>query len=128
MKLPEDRVCPNGWKCEDCKHDRECMNGNYHVETDLEVVMRAAEISEIFVQAEVVESVAKIRGTWAELYRKMTTEQRWKDYRKYHVADLVHKEPVKCMSGPTAPGGSSMKVKKSNKGNIPTVYIWGSTD
>jgi len=127
MKLPEDRICPNHWpNCEECKYDRSCKPGHYHIETDLEVVIRAAEVSEKVVNVEVVESVEKCRGTWFDGFSKMSREERWKDYRKYHVADLVSKDPVKCMSGPTAPGGGgAMKVKKSKKGNKPTVYVWG---
>ena len=130
MKLPEDRLCPNKWiNCEECKYVRECTPRNYHIETDIEVMIRAAEVSERVVNAEVVESVEKCRGTWFDGFSKMTREERWDDYRKYHIGDLMSKEPVTCMAGPISPGGGgAMKCKKSTKGNKPTVYIWGSTD
>jgi len=129
MKLPDDRVCPNHWpNCEECKYDRSCKPGHYHIETDLEVVVRAAEVSERVTQREAVESTERIKGTWADHFLKMDEAERWADYRKYHVADLTYSEPITCMSGPSSPGGSTMKCKKSTKGNKPTVYIWGSTD
>ncbi|HZK84866.1 MAG TPA: hypothetical protein VFC58_09350 [Desulfosporosinus sp.] len=131
MKCPKEiRVCPNGWiDCHLCKYDVLCKAGLYEPDiSDLGIVVLAAKIAEEVVQAEAVESAYRIKGTWAEHFSKMDEDERWADYRKYHVADLAYKEPVKCMSGPTTPGGSSMKVKKNNKGNIPTVYIWGSTD
>ena len=127
MKLPEDRVCPNGWEsCEDCKYDRGCKPGSYHIETDLEVVIRAAEVSERVTQREAVESTERIKGTWSDHFLKMDEAERWEDYRKYHIGDLTYKEPVTCMAGPISPGGGgAMKVKKSKKGNKPTVYVWG---
>ena len=119
MKLPEDRICPNGWQCENCKYDRECMNGNYHIETDLDVVVRAAEISEMVVHAEAVESVARIKGTWADEFLRMDEDQRWEDYRKYHVADLVSKEPMP-LDGPSSPGGGGKcRVPKKPQKKMP---------
>jgi len=79
------------------------MTGNYHIETDLEVVVRAAEVSERVTQGDAVESAAKCRGTWFDGFSKMTARQRWEDYRRYHVADLTYKEPLKA--GPSEPGG-----------------------
>jgi len=105
MKLPEDRICPNGWpNCEDCKYDRGCKPGRYHIETDLEVVIRAAEVSDRVTQGEAVESVARIKGTWADHFLKMDETERWEDYRRYHVADLISKQPIP-LDGPSSPGG-----------------------
>ena len=127
MKLPEDRVCPNGWICEDCNYERSCRPSHYHIETDLEVVIRAAEISERAVNTEVVESVEKCRGTWYDKFSKMTEEERWSEYRLHHIGDLQFKEPVKAMSGPTSPGGGKVgKIKKSNKGTKIVMEPWTS--
>lgn len=130
-KCPTDiRPCPSGWTgCDLCANYNLCLSDMYVPEptTDVAVLVKAAEVCEQVVQAEVVESVAKCRGTWAARFNSMTETERWADYRKHHVTDLMYKEPVKCMSGPTEPGGSTMKCKKSTKGNKPTVYVWEDT-
>jgi hypothetical protein len=133
MKCPKEiRACPHNWtNCELCANLKACNDGTYTpelepTESDLDIVIKAAEISERVIQAEVVESVIRIRGTWSERFSQMTENERWAEYRKHKPPDLLAKEPYKCMSGPTAPGGgSSGKIKKSKKGNKPTVYVWG---
>ena len=121
----EERVCPNGWNhCEMCSHERKCIAGLYHGE--IETIVLAAEIAEAVVSKAAIESAMKIKGTWFEGFNRMCEEERWQDYRKYHIADLIYKEPITCMGGPTRPGGGSKsKVKKSPKGNKPTQYLWG---
>ena len=123
----EERVCPNGWKhCEMCSHERKCIAGLYHGE--IETIVLAAEIAEAVVSKAAIESAMKIKGTWFEGFNRMCEEERWRDYRKYHVGDLMYKEPYKAMAGAIVPGGGSKSnVKKSNKGCKPTVYIWGAT-
>lgn len=124
MKLPEDRICPNNWECEYCKYDRECMIGNYHVETGLKGAVRAAGAFEWVIQGDVIEREEKGRGTWADHFLKMDEDERWEDYRKYHEPSLMYKVPIPAGEGKPG-GGCTMKVKKSKKGNKPTVYIWG---
>jgi len=124
MKLPEDRICPNGWEsCGECKYENSCRPNHYHFETYTEFVIKAAEIAEASVNAEVK---AAIRETWGQKFDRMTEDERWADYRKYHVTDLTYKEPITCMGGPIQHGGgSSNNVKKENKGTQPTIYKWG---
>jgi len=132
MECPSGiRVCPNGWTdCNLCAHNEACKNGTYtaeledhELETDLGIVIEDIELP---MPAEVVESDASTRGTWASRFNAMTEAERWEDIRKYHPPNLLHKEPVKCMAGAIVPGGGgTVKVKKSKKGNKPTVYVWG---
>ena len=127
MKLPEDRICPNGWEsCEECNYDRSCRPSHYHIETDLEVVVRAAEVSDRVTQGEAVESAEKCRGSWFDGFSKMDSEERWKDYRKHHIGDLGIKEPIR-LDGPSSPGGGGSKGAKKGKGCKPTVYVWEPT-
>jgi len=131
MKCPKEiRVCPNGWiDCHLCKYDVLCKAGLYEPDiSDLGIVVLAAKIAEKVVQAEAVESAYKIRGTWMEELNRLEEGEIWEWMARYRTPNLHAVEPYKAMSGPTTPGGSSMKVKKNNKGTIPTVYIWGSTD
>jgi len=117
MKLPEDRLCPNKWiNCEDCKYVRECTPRNYHIETDLEVVIKAAEAAERSVNAEVKKVV---RETWAQKYDRMTEDERWQDYYRYHVPDLMSREPLP-LDGPSAPGGGGKcRVPKKPQKKMP---------
>ena len=120
----KERVCPNNWEdCTMCSHERKCIAGLYHGE--IETIVLAAEMAEAVVSKTAIESAMKIKGTWFSEFSTMSEEERWQDYRKYHVGDLMYKEPVKCMDGPTSPGGSSIKYKKNNKGCKPTIYEWG---
>ena len=128
MKCPKElRHCPNGWNdCECCEHQRACIAGMYEPdnENDLEVVIKAAEISEAVVDAGAKESIHKVRGTWAEGFLNMSPEERMNEFYSFNTQGLNHKEPNPA--GPSEPGGgSSMKCKKSNKGTKPTVYEWG---
>ena len=124
MKCPKEiRVCPNGWTdCSLCVNEKLCIAGLYKPEetTDLEVVIKAAEISERVVQAEVREIVEKIRETWAEKFSKMTEEERWAEYGKYQTPNLQSVEPWQAMAGPSAPGGGgTCKVPKKPKKKMP---------
>src|SRR5665647_956490 len=107
MKCPKEiRVCPELWlDCHLCKYVG-LKNTCLYSKSDIEIVILAAKIADKVVQSEAVESAYRIKGTWAEHFSKMDEDERWADYRKYHIADLVSKEPVKCMAGPTEPGGS----------------------
>ena len=127
MKCPKGlRQCPNGWNdCELCARQRACIAGMYEPEEDnIEIVIKAAEISEKVVDAEVKESIHKVRGTWAEGFLKMSPEERMNEFYSFNTQGLNHKEPNPA--GPSEPGGgSSMKYKKSNKGTKKTQYKWG---
>ena len=125
MKLP-DMPCPHGWvECFECENEASCRSGRYEPkQTDLEVVIKAAEISQKVVDAEVKESIHKVRGTWAEGFLKMSPEERMNEFYSFNTQGLNHKEPNPA--GPSEPGGgSSMKYKKSNKGTKKTQYKWG---
>ena len=127
MECPKElRQCPNGWNdCECCAHQRACIAGMYEPEEDnIEIVIKAAAVSEKVIDAEVRESIHKIRGTWAEGFLKMSEKERWEDLRKYHIPSLMDK--VVLPAGEGSPGGGSKSnAKKSKKGNKKTVYVWG---
>ena len=127
MKCPKElRQCPSGWSdCELCAHERMCIGGLYKPEeSDIEVVIRAAEIAEIVVHDEAVESVEKCRGTWAEEFGKMSEDERWAEYRKYKPPSLHDKTPIP-LDGPSSPGGGSKaKMKKSRTGNKVFTDVW----
>jgi len=133
MKCPKEiRQCPHGWvDCSYCANKQRCDDGTYEpepepIETDLDVVIRAAEVSERVVQAEVMESVEKIRGTWAERFNVMSEDERWQEHGRYQVPNINSKEPYKAMQGAIVPGGGGkIKTKKDTKGHKPTVYVWG---
>lgn len=113
----EIRECPHGWdNCNLCANFNLCINDMYKPEEetpDIDVVIKAAETSEKVMNAEVKESVDKIRGTWAEKFESMSEDERWADYYKYHQPNLLVKEPITCMNGPTEPGGGGKcKVPK----------------
>ena len=120
-----DMICPHGWNnCQECANEGICRAGRYEHETDLDVVIKAAEISEKVVDAAVKESVHKIRGTLAEGFLKMSEKERWEDLRKYHIPSLMDKVPVPAGEG--SPGSGSSNGKKStNKGTKKTQYKWG---
>ena len=119
-------ICPNGWKnCHDCQYISP-TNTCLLPKSDIDVLIQAAKIAEEIVTKDAIESAHKIRGTWFEEFSRMSDEERWADYRKYHITDLTYKEPITCMTGPfSLGGGSSNSVKKENKGTKPTVYKWG---
>ena len=117
-----DMICPHGWiNCQECANEETCRAGRYEPkQTDLEVVIKASEISQKVVDIEVKESIHKIRGTWAEEFLKMSEKERWEDYRKYHITDLTYKEPVTCIPGPISPGGGGKcRVPKKPAKKIP---------
>ena len=131
MKCPaEIRVCPNGWEdCSLCRYEKLCGAGLYKPDiSDLDIVVLAAKIAEEVVTKGAIESAHKIRGTWMQELDQLPEGGIWEWMARYKRPNLHAVEPYKAMSGPTAPGGSSMKCKKSTKGTIPTVYVWGSTD
>ena len=123
MKLP-DMDCPEGWSnCEECANEGTCRTGRYKTETDLDVVIRAAAVSEKVIDTEVKESIHKVRETWAEGFLKMSEPERWEDLRKYHIPSLMDK--VVLPAGEGSPGGGSSNGKKStNKGTKKTQYKW----
>lgn len=115
--------CPHNWNnCELCINLEKCKAGMYEPETespdtesDLDIVIKAAEISECVVHTEAVKSVENIRG---ELLQSDANFWEW--WGKSSPPDLHAKEPYKCMSGPTAPGGGgNCKVPKKPKKKIP---------
>jgi hypothetical protein len=108
----EDRECPNGWSnCEDCLKLKDCISGLYHGEI-AEIEKRMAK--------EAADSAREIMGMQEE-------NDFWGWWGKSSPPNLHHKEPYKCMAGPTAPGGSGVKnCKKEKKGTKPTIYKWGS--
>lgn len=128
--LKEIRQCPNGWEdCSLCANDQACDDGTYRpepelIESDLDVVIRAAEICEKVAQAEVVESVEKCRGSWFDEYSQMDADERWTDFYKYHPPNLVSKDPVPAGEGSPGGGGSN-GVKQEKKGTKKTIYEWG---
>ena len=118
-------ICPELWSdCDLCKY-ASLTNTCLYPKSDIEVVIKAAEVAEMVVKNEARESAESIRGTWFEGQDELSPDERMNRFYGYKTQGLNYKEPVKCMDGPTAPGGSSMKYKKSNKGNKPTVYEWG---
>lgn len=127
MNCPKElRQCPNGWTdCSLCVNERLCIAGLYKPEeSDIEVVIKAAEICERVVQADAVESAKKCRGTWAEEFLSMDEDERWAEYRKYKPPSLHDKQPIP-LGGPSAPGGGSKnKAKKSKTGNKVFTNVW----
>jgi len=134
MKCPSEiRVCPNGWTdCSLCAHLKACEAGTYtaelespELETDLGIII--TEVTEPVVQAEVVESDASIRGTWASRLNAMTEAERWAEYRKYHPPSLHDKEAIP-LDGPSAPGGGGhCKVPPKPPYKMPEyLKTWGN--
>ena len=129
MKCPKEiRLCPNGWEdCSLCKYvslDNTCL---YKLKSDIDIVVLAAKIAEENVIAVAIENVHKIKGTWFEEFSQMSEKERWAEYFRYPTPHFNEKPVLKA--GPSEPGGGSKnRCKKSTKGNIPTMYMWGSTD
>lgn len=140
MKCPKEiRLCPEGW--EDCslcryvslaigidtktgKRKHTCL---YESKSDIDIVVLAAKIAEEVVTKEAIESAHKIRGTWMEELDQLPEGGIWEWMARYRTPNLHAVEPYKAMSGPTEPGGSTMKCKKDTKGHKPTVYVWEDT-
>jgi hypothetical protein len=135
MKCPKEiRLCPELWSdCDLCKYnslDNTCL----YPKSDLGILILAAKIAERVVTKDAKKSAERIMLNWADWYdherqiNLLSEDEKWL-YRFGNPNPHLHAvEPYKAMSGPSAPGGSSVKCKKSNKGAIPTVYVWGSTD
>ena len=77
--------------------------------------------------AEARESAEKIKSTWQEEFLRQPSDQIWAWMARYkRQGDINYKEPLKA--GPSEPGGGSKSnVKKSKKGNKPTIYVWEPT-
>jgi len=106
MKCPKGlHQCPNGWNdCECCAHQRACIAGMYEPEEDnIQVVIKAAAVSEKVINAEVKESIHKVRETWAEGFLKMSPEERMNEFYSFSTQGLNYKEPNPA--GPSSPGG-----------------------
>jgi len=121
--------CPNGWfECGLCKHERKCKAGDYKGEEIVDVVVKAAEIAEKVVDAEVVRNVESIRGrSWSEEFNSMSYNDRMREIRKYPTPCLhTITDPYKAEPGAFVPGGGGkIKTKKDTKGHKPTLYKWG---
>ena len=106
------QACSKGWSdCEICNELGKCRS-------DLDVVLKAAEISARVVNAQVTESVAKIKGTWFDEFSNMPEPERWQEYAKYPIPHFNEK-PV-LPAGPSSPGGGSKsKSNKKPKRKIP---------
>jgi len=116
MKYPDQqRRCPHGWTdCKLCYNLKKCKS-------DLEIVIKASEISTRVINAEVAESVAKIKGTWFDEFAGMSERDRWREYEKYPTPNLhTITDPYKAMPGAFVPGGGSKsKGHKKPKRKIP---------
>ena len=123
-----DMVCPHDWNnCSECANVELCRAGLYKPDpSDHDILMKAAKMAEKVVTKDAIESAHKIRGTWMEELNRVTgTDEFWTWFTKYRIPDLHYKEPLP-LDGPSAPGGGgTVRVKKSKKGTIPTVYVWG---
>jgi hypothetical protein len=134
MKYPNElRLCPNGWTdCELCAFVERCKAGMFdavspNTESNLDIVIKAAEIAEKVVQAEAVESVEKIKGTWAEQFMALSPDEAMDEFYQYHVPSLHDKEVIPP-GGPSKPGGGSKsKRHKKPKIRIPEyLKTWGT--
>ena len=128
MKCPEEiRVCPELWEdCPLCAY-ASLTNTCLYPKSDLEIVVLAAKIAEEVVAKGAIESAEEIRGTWMEEFDRLEAGEIWEWMARYKTPNLHAVEPYKAMSGPTEPGGSTMKCKKDTKGHKPTVYVWEDT-
>lgn len=116
--------CPNGWlECDLCKHKKECDDGDYKGEiTDIEVVIKAAEVSAKVINAEVRKSVESIRGgSWFEEFSRMSYNDRMREVARYHPPDLhAIADPYKAEQGAIVPGGGGKcRVPKKPQKKIP---------
>ena len=120
MKCPKEiRLCPNGWEdCSLCRYVSLTNTCLYKPKSDIDIVVLAAKIAEKVVHADVIESTEKIKGNL------QSDVDFWGWWGRSSPPNIHAKEPWKTMSGPTAPGGSTMKCKKETKGHKPTIYKW----
>jgi len=107
--LNELRECPHGWTdCSLCANLTLCQSGTYIPEEPEPMpAIEPDELEENELADDLGIVIPSERGTWVERLSQMTEDERWKEYYKYHPEDLRIKEPITCMSGPTAPGGGS---------------------
>ena len=131
----EIRLCPNGWEdCSLCANERLCIAGLYKPETtDLDIVVLAAKIAEEVVTKEAKKSAERIMLSWTDWHdhqkqiNLLSEDERWLNMFGNPAPHINYKEPLN--GGSSEPGGGSKsRNKKSTKGNIPTIYMWGSTD
>ena len=113
MKCPEGiRQCPHNWTdCDLCANMEKCKSGMYKPEeeapeSDIEVVVKAATISEKVRDSEVQKNADSIRGTWMEKFDQMTEEERLAEFMRYRPPSLHEKEAIP-LDGPSRPGGGS---------------------
>lgn len=125
MKCPNElRECPHGWTdCSLCANLTLCQTETYVPEPEpgpIPATEPVDELEENELTTDLGVVVPQERGTWAERLSKMTEGERWAEYYRYHPDDLISKEPITCLSGPTAPGGGSKcRVPKKPKKQIP---------
>lgn len=133
LKIP-DRECPNGWECSDeCSYwDKYIQDCTYHAhertelkkiadETEAKVLKKAHEDAEVIKTKQCSDPLTIIGGS---------SETFWAWWGKSSPLDPqnITREPINAMSGAIEfSGGGNVRVKKSRKGNKPTVYVWGET-
>jgi len=136
MKFPNEILeCPHGWiGCELCANLTACQAGTYTpepdpIESDLDIVIRAAEISGKVVHAEAVKSAESIRGgSWYEGFSKLSPNDSLREIMRYPIPNLhAVADPYKAEQGAIVPGGGkSGRIKKSNKGTKIPLEPWTS--
>lgn len=113
------RQCPHGWsECSLCANLKACESGTYIPEPEPTPDPNpepVPELEENELETDLGITIPRERGTWAEQFANMTSDERWADFYKYRASDLLAKEPYKCMSGPTAPGGGGSSGKRHKK-------------
>jgi len=107
MKCPKEiSICPGLWSdCDLCKYaslNNTCL---HEPRSDIEIVILAAKIAEEAVTKDAVESAQKIRRTWAEHFKSLSSDEALKEFYRYKLPDINYKEPLK--TGPSEPGGGS---------------------
>lgn len=112
-------MCQEGWECEDCAYNK----GRCTYEEEY----REVNIQEIADQIEQQVSAGAKKD--AEAIKSREPEDFWQWWGRTSPPDsLKQREPINAMSGAiNFGGGNSSRVKKSKKGNKPTVYVWGET-
>jgi len=131
MKCPNNiRECPHGWTdCSLCANLKACQVGIYvpepepePTESDLDVVIKAAEVSKKVVHAEAVKSVESIRGgSWYEGFSKLSPNDRLAEIMRYPIPN-PHSvaDPYKAERGAIVPGGGSKsRVPKKPQRKVP---------
>ena len=130
MKCPNKICqCPNNWEdCNLCAY-ASLTNTCLYPKSDIEVVIKAAEVAEKVVTKDAIESVEKIKGTWMEEFNRLETGEIWEWMARYkRPGDINYKEPLKA--GPSEPGGGSKsRVPPKPPYKMPE-YLknWGQAD